>query len=94
MHGAVVAPQYVEESCGGRGGGLFKIGRPRSSGWKKFGHLWTRGVGGLEIYTIFMDVICVSSLMAIKSTAISSVRYSAEILKWTKDELKVMDRKT
>ena len=27
---------------------------------------WTRGVGGLENGTIFMDVICVSSLKALK----------------------------
>ena len=36
-----------------------EIGRPRSRGSKNFGRRWTRGVGGLENWTIFMDVICV-----------------------------------
>ena len=44
-----------------RGEGSFEIGRPRSTGWKNFGRRWTRGVGGLENWTTFMDVICVSS---------------------------------
>ena len=44
-------------------GGSFEIGRPRSRGWKNFGCSWTRGMGGLENWTIFMDVICVSSLI-------------------------------
>ena len=30
---------------GGRGGGSFEIGRPRSRGWKEFGLRWTRGWG-------------------------------------------------
>ena len=34
-----------------------------------------------------------SKIKAISSRAVSSVRYSAGILKWTKDKLKVMDRK-
>ena len=37
---------------------------------------------------------CGNIIRAINSWAISLVRYSAGILKWTKDELKVMDRKT
>ena len=39
-------------------GGSFKIGRPRSRGWNNIGRKWTRGMGGLESWTIFMDVIC------------------------------------
>ena len=35
-----------------------------------------------------------NTIRAINSRTVSSVRYSAGILKWTKDELKVMDRKT
>ena len=31
-------------------------------GRRIFGRRWTRGMGGLENWTIFMDVICVSSL--------------------------------
>ena len=47
-----------------RGKGVsFDIGRPRSRGWKNFGCGWIRGVGGLENWTIFMDVICISSLI-------------------------------
>ena len=37
---------------------------------------------------------CGNIIRAINSWAVSLVRYSAGILKWTKDELKVMDRKT
>ena len=36
----------------------------------------------------------VNTIRAINSQAVSLVKYSAGILKWTKDELKVMDRKT
>ena len=43
-------------------GGSFEIGHPRSRGWNDFGRSWTRGVGGLENWIIFMHVICVSSL--------------------------------
>ena len=35
-----------------------------------------------------------NTIRAINSRAVSLVRYSAGILKWTKDELKVMDRTT
>ena len=35
-----------------------------------------------------------NTIRAINSRAVSLVRYSAGILKWTKDKLKVMDRKT
>ena len=45
-----------------RVGGSFRIGRPRSRVWKHFGHRWTEGVGCLKNLTVFMDVICVSSL--------------------------------
>ena len=40
---------------------MFEIGSPRSTRWKNFGCRWTRGVGGLENWTLFMDVICVVS---------------------------------
>ena len=43
-------------------GGSFEIRCRRSRGWKNFGHRWTRRVEGLENWTIFMDVIRVSSL--------------------------------
>ena len=43
-------------------GGSFKIGRPRSRGWNNIGRKWTRVMGGLESWTIFMDVICGPSL--------------------------------
>ena len=35
-----------------------------------------------------------NTIRAINSWAVSLVRYSAGILKWTKDKLKVIDRKT
>ena len=50
---------------GGGGGGSFEIGLPRSRGWKKFGRRWIREVGGLENWTIFMEVICASFLILI-----------------------------
>ena len=31
-------------------------------GWKNFGCRWTKEVGGLENWTMFIDAICVSSL--------------------------------
>ena len=37
-------------------------GTSKVKGWKNFGGSWTKGWGGLEYWTIFMDVICVSSL--------------------------------
>ena len=43
--GAVVVPQFVGEG----GGGLFKIGRPRSREWKKFGRKIDRGWRVLKI---------------------------------------------
>ena len=44
----------------GRGGWFeIGIGCPGSRGWKNFG----MGVGGLENWTIFMEVICLSSLI-------------------------------
>ena len=46
----------------GNGGGSFEIGRPMSKGWKNFRRSWTTEVGRLENWTIFTDVICVSSL--------------------------------
>ena len=42
------------------GGGLFEIGHPRPREWKKFRRRWTEGVGGLENWTILVDVIFVS----------------------------------
>ena len=47
---------------GGEGRGLFQIGHPRSRVWKNYWRRWTRGMGDLENWTIFMDVIYVSSL--------------------------------
>ena len=41
-------------------GGLFEIGHPRPREWKKFRRRWTEGVGGLENWTILVDVIFVS----------------------------------
>ena len=41
---------------------MFEIGPPRSRRWKNFGRNWTREMGDLENWTIFMGVICVSSL--------------------------------
>ena len=46
----------------GRGEGSFEIERPRSRGWKNFLRRWTKGLGGLENWKLFMDVICVSSI--------------------------------
>ena len=43
-------------------GRSFEVGRPRSRGRKDFGRGRTRGVGSVENWTIFMDVICVSFL--------------------------------
>ena len=50
---------------GGREGGTgsFQIGRPRSKGCKNFEHGWASGGGRLGNWTIFMDVIFVSSLI-------------------------------
>ena len=47
------------------GEGLREIGCTRSRKWKNFGYRWTKGVEGLENWTVFMDVICVSSLTTI-----------------------------
>ena len=66
----------MECLCGGiRRRGSFEIGRPVSRRWKNFGRRWTRGLGVLENWTIFMDVICVSSLMPL-STLVSLKSYS------------------
>ena len=43
----------------------FEIRRPTSRGWKKFRRRWTREVKVLKNLTIFMDVICVSSLKSL-----------------------------
>ena len=48
---------------GQREGGSFEIGRPSSRMWKNFGRRWTWGMGGLENWTIFIDVISLSSLL-------------------------------
>ena len=47
---------HLEREIGG------EIERPSSKGWKNFGRSWTRGLMGLENWTIFMDVIFVSFL--------------------------------
>ena len=44
-------------------GVLFEIGRQRSREWENFGCRWTSGVRDLKHWRIFMNVICVSSLM-------------------------------
>lgn len=49
-------------------GGSFEIVRPRSRGWKTFGRRWTRGMRGLENWTTFMNVICVSSLTVLRKS--------------------------
>ena len=41
---------------------LYVLVCPRSRGWKNIGRRKTKRLGGLENWTIFMDVICVSSL--------------------------------
>ena len=59
----------------------FETGCPRSRGWKNFECRWTRGVLGLENWKIFLDVICVSSLICLTFTIVVT-KYS-EILNWT-----------
>ena len=56
------------------GGGSFEIGRLRSKEWKNFGRRWTKRVGCPENWTIFLDVICVSSLRIISETCSISFR--------------------
>ena len=46
----------------GEGGSSYEIGRLGSMGWKNFGRRWTKGMTGLANWTIFIDVIGVSSL--------------------------------
>ena len=46
----------------GAGGESFETGGSSSRGWKNFGRRGARGVGGLENWTIFTDVIRVPSL--------------------------------
>ena len=65
-----VAQQIKEVDCKMRTnwlslakGGWFEIRRPKSRGWKNFGRRWKREVGGPENWTIFMDVLCASSLI-------------------------------
>ena len=45
-----------------RGGSSHEIVYPRSRAWRNFGRRWARGMGSLENWIIFMDVIYVSSL--------------------------------
>ena len=52
----------IRRGGGGRGGSSFEIGHLSSRRWKNFGRRWITEVGGLENWTISMDVICVSSL--------------------------------
>ena len=54
--------------------GSFEIGRPRSTRGMRgrgergnIGRRWRSGVRGLENWTIFIDVICVSSLIGFNS---------------------------
>ena len=48
-----------------REGGRLKLDVQGQEGGRIFGRRWTRGVGGLKNWTIFMDVICVSSLIGL-----------------------------
>ena len=61
------------------GGSSFEIGRPRSRGWKNSVRRWRRGVGGLENWTISMDVIYASSLILF-SHAIRLVKSGCEFV--------------
>ena len=47
---------------------VFASGYVRSREWKNLEHRQT-GVGGLENWTVFMDVLCVSSLISQKNAA-------------------------
>ena len=58
----------------------FEIGRPRSRGWKTVGRRWAKVVGGFENWTIFMDVICVSSLVAVKNIIFTFQKQSPEVV--------------
>ena len=61
--------ERIKRRSGGGGRlrkGSFKIGCLRSTGMGKFWTYMDRAVGGLENYTIFMGVICVSSLNRIQ----------------------------
>ena len=56
-------PFLVDWLSFGKVGGPFKIGqRLGSRGSKNFGRRWTRGEEGPKNWTIFVDVMCVSSL--------------------------------
>ena len=64
-------------------GGSLEIGRPRSKGSKNIGRRWTRGMGGLENWTIFMDVIRVSSLILLPLFSAENILNSRlESTKW------------
>lgn len=52
---------------------MIEIGRTRSTGLENFGHTWTRRMGGFQSWTIFMDVICVLSLMHFTITSCSKI---------------------
>ena len=59
------------------GSGSFDIGRPMSRRWMNFGCRWTRGVrgwGGLENWTIFMDVILPYFVVQKKHTHTKTLR--------------------
>ena len=58
-----------------RGGCSFEIGHTRSRGWKNFGPNWKIGVGGLENWTILIDVICVFYLSSLVKVIILIHRY-------------------
>ena len=51
---------------GEEGGGSFESGRPRSRDWKNFGRRWMNWI-------IFIDVICVASLINFDIIMVSSL---------------------
>ena len=62
--------------------GSFEIGRPGSREWKNFGRRWRRGLGGLENWTIFLDIICVSSLSRGIDTCLTEGNQSSTLLEY------------
>ena len=73
-----------------RGGSSFEIGRIRSRGWKNFERWWKRGVGDLENWTIFIDVIWVSSLSENQSANVNN-RFISKVGKLISDILEITD---
>ena len=71
-------------------GGSFEIGCSRS-GWRNFGRRWTRGVGGLENWTIFTNAIRGSSLV---NKLLRLLKKESEVaIKWFSDNMIVNPKK-